>query len=382
MPLDLKKPDPLYLQIAEDVISRIASGQMGVGDQLGSQQQMAREYGVSLMTIKKAMTHLSHLGWVYGRVGKGSFVAKRSAVPQVSAHRSIGIVLSNLRSAFFSLIVQAVEEAAYRSGYSILVANTTGQPEKEERQIHHFRKIGASGLIIASLRHVYHATPTIQMLRREGFPFVMVSYMDDPEIPFVGTDHEEGGYLAGRHLVRLGYQRIGYVNAERGHLVGELRKQGFFRALRESGREPDPRFLYRLRVHGVRDYFQAGIEFGQRFVRSSGQRPDALFMYNDPAALGFQKTVLEAGLRIPDDIAIVGFDNIEQCEYAALPLSTIQQPIARIGAKAFDVVLSRIEGRAHDIRTVFHPELIVRRSCGARNAGTIPAPIELTAQEL
>jgi DNA-binding LacI/PurR family transcriptional regulator len=296
-------------------------------------------------------------------------------------HRSIGIVLSNLRSAFFSLIVQAVEEAAYRNGYSVLFSNTGGQPEKEERQVHHFRKIGASGLIIASLRHVFHATPTIQLLRREGFPFVMVSYMDDREIPFVGTDHEEGGYLAAQHLVSLGYQRIGYLNAERGHLVGELRKKGFFRALREGGREPDPRFLYRLRVHGVRDYYRAGIEFGHRFLRAAGQRPDALFIYNDPAALGFEKVVLEAGLRIPEDIAIVGFDNIEQGEYAAVALSTVQQPIARIGAKAFDVLLSRIEGRAHEVRTVFRPELVVRESCGARIAASTPVPLEHTVQE-
>ncbi|MCC6396350.1 MAG: GntR family transcriptional regulator, partial [Bacteroidetes bacterium] len=286
MPVDLKKPAPLYLQIAEDISSKIASGALCIGAQLGSQQELSREYRVSLMTVKKALAHLTHQGWIYSRVGKGSFVASRAPVPQAVIHRSIGIVLENLQSAFFSLIVQAVEEAAYRQGYNVLLSNSSGQPEKEERQIRHFRRIGVSGLIIASLRHVYHATPTIQALHREGFPFVMVSYMEDRDIPFVGTDHEQGGYMAARHLLSRGYKRIGYVNAERGNLVGELRKNGFLRALRESGLDLDARFHFRIRVHGVRDYFQGGYEIGQRLARSGGQKPEALFIYNDSAALG------------------------------------------------------------------------------------------------
>lgn len=368
MPVDLKKPAPLYLQIAEDISSRIGSGMLKIGDQLGSQQELTREYRVSLITVKKALSHLAHQGWIYSRVGKGSFVASQSPQPQAVIHRSIGIVLENLQSAFFSLIVQAAEEAAYQKGYNVLLSNSSGETEKEERQIRHFREIGVSGLIIASLRHVYHATPTIQMLRREEFPFVMVSYMEDREIPFVGTDHEEGGYMAAKHLLTRGYKRIGYVNAERGNLVGELRKKGFIRALREAGSDLDPRFHFRIPVHGVRDYFQGGYEIGQRLARSPSQRPDALFTYNDSTALGFEKAVIEAGLCIPDDIAIIGFDNIEQGKYAAVPLTTIQQPTARIGAQAFNVLFERIEGREVQVRTVYLPGLVVRESCGHRAA--------------
>jgi GntR family transcriptional regulator, arabinose operon transcriptional repressor len=377
MPLDLKKPVPLYLQIAEDIVGRIESGDLAIGAQLGSQQTLSREYHVSLMTVKKALSHLAHQGWIYSRVGKGSFVARESPVPPPVVLRSIGIVLENLRSAFFSLIVQAVEEAAYRRGYNVLLSNSSGQTEKEERQIRHFREIGVSGLIIASLRHVYHATPTIQMLHREGFPFVMVSYMDDLEIPFVGTDHEEGAFIATQHLIRLGYRRIGYVNAERGNLVGELRKRGFLRALHDAGLDSDGRFLYRIRVHGIRDYYQGGYEIGKRFGESGGQRPDAMFLYNDSAALGFAKAVLESGMRIPNDIALVGFDNIEQGEYAAVPLTTIQQPTDRIGSEAVDVLIRKIEHREAQARTVFLPSLVIRESCGFRSA-TVHVPNRTT----
>jgi DNA-binding LacI/PurR family transcriptional regulator len=364
MPLDWRKPVPLYMQMAEDISSKISAGALRVGDQLGSQQELSREYRVSLMTVKKALAALTHQGWIYTRIGKGSFVARQSPVPPAEAHRSIGIVLENLRSAFFSLIVQALEDSAYRRGYNILLSNSSGQTEKEELQIRHFRKIGVSGLIIASLRHEYHATPTFQMLRREGFPFVMVSYMDDPEIPFVGTNHEGGAYLATQHLIGVGYKRIGYVNAERGNLVGEMRKEGFKRAMRDAGRQVKPRFLYRIQVHGIRDYFQGGYDVGRRFLRLRGQRPDALFIYNDSAALGFEKAVLEGGLRIPDDVALVGFDNISEGNYASVPLTTIEQPMTKIGAEAIDLLIRQIEGRPTESRSVFMPSLVIRDSCG------------------
>ncbi len=281
MPVDLKKPAPLYLQIAEDISSRIGSGTVHIGDQLGSQQELSREYRVSLMTVKKALSHLAHQGWIYSRVGKGSYVARQSPQPQPVIHHSIGIVLENLQSAFFSMIVQAAEEAAYHKGYNVLLSNSSGETEKEERQIRHFREIGVSGLIIASLRHVYHATPTIQMLRREEFPFVMVSYMEDREIPFVGTDHEEGGYMAAKHLLGQGYKRIGYVNAERGNLVGELRKKGFVRALREAGEIWIRGFTFAFRSTASGTTFRAAM----RSDRGSHVRRASVPMLSSPTTI-------------------------------------------------------------------------------------------------
>jgi DNA-binding LacI/PurR family transcriptional regulator len=365
MPLDLKKPVPLYLQMSEDISSRILAGEFSRGDQLGSQQEIAREYGVSLITVKKALGHLAQQGWIYSRVGKGSFVTRSTPGTPSLTQRSIGIVLENLQSPFFSLIVQSVEEHAYRNGYNVLLSNSSGETEKEERQIRHFRSIGVSGLVIASLHHLYHATPTIQSLHREKFPFVMVSYMDDQDIPFVGTDHELGAYLATRHLLNLGYQRIGYLNAERGNLVGELRKNGYIRALYESGRQVDSRFLYRIRVHGVRDFARSGYDAGKAFCKRRAIRPDALFVFNDLTACGFQKALIEEGIRVPEDVALVGFDNITQAEYASVPLTTVEQPTKQIGRDAVDILLRMVGGDRANLRKIHQPHLVVRGSCGA-----------------
>lgn len=371
MPLDVKKPTPLYLQIVDDLKAQIVSGRWNVGDQLASQHELARHYHVSLITVKKALAHLSHEGWVYSRVGKGSFVARRAVSSPPAVSKSIGLVLQNLQSPYFSLIVQAAEECAYQRGYNILLSNSFGRPEKEEGQIRHFRKIGVAGLIIASQRHVYHANETIRFLQREGFPFVMVTYMADRDVPYVGTDHEQGGYLATQHLLRLGYRRIAYINAERGNLVGELRRQGYVRALEDYGRKVDKRLILRMPMPGERKYFDAGMAMGACFP-TLPVKPDAVFLYNDLAALGFQQALRDRGLSVPDDVAIVGFDNIEQCDYAPVPLTTIQQPTSQIGSDAVDVLVRRIAHQDAPVRTILMPSLIIRRSCGAGKEPTRP----------
>jgi DNA-binding LacI/PurR family transcriptional regulator len=369
MGIDFSRPMPLYLQIAEDIRNRIVAGQLKVGAQLDSHQKISTTYGDSLITVKKALSHLVQEGLLISRIGKGTYVAARQPRPVKVDACCIGLVLRDLQSPFFSLIVHAAEEAAYERGYNILLSNSSDKAEKEEAQIRNFRKIGVSGLIVASMYRVYRATPTIESLAREGFPFVMVSYMQDETIPFVGTDHELGGYIATRHLLGLGYRSIGYINAEEGNLVGELRKAGYLRALHEGQGEPE--FLFRMQHRGPRgprgqwNDFQSGYDIGKSFC-SRARRPDAVFVYNDLSALGFEKAVLEAGLRVPEEIAIVGFDDIERGEYADVPLTTIRQPTEEIGRRAVDVLLRMIEGLAAPVRTILSPSLVVRSSCGQR----------------
>ena len=162
MGVDFKNPRPLYQQIADDIKAKITSGELKVGDQIGSQQELAKEYGVSLITVKKALADLIKEGILFSRVGKGTYVARRSAPINFSEHKTIGIVLKDLQSPFFSLIVQSVEEKAYSLGYNILLSTSSEHIEKEDNQIQHFRQIGVNGLVIASMTRLYRATNTIR----------------------------------------------------------------------------------------------------------------------------------------------------------------------------------------------------------------------------
>ncbi len=364
MGIDLNNPEPLYRQISNDIKAKIAAGTLKTGDQLASQNELADEYDVSLITIKKALADLAKEGVVYSRVGKGTYVANQETHVDFAKSKTIGFVLRDLESPFFSRILSSVEKTLAEKEYNLLLSSTAGKTDKEESIIKHFLQIGVSGLIIASMSRENYASPVIRKLQEENYPYVFVSYIADEDISYVGTDHEEGAFVAVRHLLKLGYSKIGYINGESGSLLGELRKKGLLRALNMSDIQFNPDFEYRLKLRGEWHDFQSGYEIGAEFVNST-DRPEAIFAYNDLSALGFQKAILENGLSIPDDVALVGFDNIKRGALAAVPLTTINQPAEEIGELAVEMVVRKIRNEPVNSRQILKPELIVRDSCGA-----------------
>lgn len=367
MPIDVQDATPLYLQIVDDLKSKIASKELKAGDQLGSQAELSATYGVSLITVKKALATLINDGIIFSRVGKGTFVAQPTIDTHRNEHPTIGLVIQDIRSPFFSRVMHSVEDAAYKVGYHVLISSSSGRAEKEEAQIARFRKFGVNGMIIASMSHKHHATPTIRKMLHEGFPFVMVSYIADEDVPFVGSDHEQGGYLATEYLVKEGYQRIGYINGEPGNMVGELRRRGYEKALKAHGRRVDRRLQFQLRMRGEKHDYQSGYEIGKKF-RGLSVKPDAVFVYNDLSAVGFEEAILGQGLRIPDDIAIVGFDDIDRGEYAQVPLTTMRQPTALIGMHAVELLVKLMTGKSGGPRKILKPELVIRESSGRKEA--------------
>jgi DNA-binding LacI/PurR family transcriptional regulator len=362
MAIDIHDSTPLYLQIIDEIKSKIASHALKAGDQLGSHAELASAYHVSLITVKKALATMIQQGILYSRVGKGTYVAQQTDETRPQERLTIGLVLQDLRSPFFSRVMHSVEDAAYELGYHVLISNSSGKAEKEDAQIARFKKFGVNGMIIASMSHMYHATPTVRRLLHEGFPFVMVSYIADEEIPFVGCDHKLGGFMATEYLIKLGYERIGYISGEKGNLVGDLRRSGYEEALKAHGRKIDKRLVHHLRMKGEWHDYQSGYEIGKKF-KSLEVKPDALFVYNDLAALGFQDAALAQGIRIPEDVALVGFDDIERGQYASVPLTTVGQPTDSIGRQATDLLLRLMMGKRNVLRRVIKPELVIRASC-------------------
>ncbi len=364
MAFKLQRPTPLYQQIIDDIKLQIERGELAPGQKVLSNQKLAEYYGVSLITIKRAMAELIREGVLYAQQGDGTYVARAEPPDAIAKHRSIGLVLVDFAHPFFSLIMHGAEERAFEFNCNLLVANSGRHQEKEEIQIRRLRERGVDGLIVASLSHQYHPSPTIRKLHQDGFPYVMVSYIEDEDIYFVGSNHQKGAYIATQHLLELGYRRIGYLNGERGNLVGELRRKGYEQALRDFGVAVQKEFQFRLPYKGGEFDFKSGYEVGCEFVKMQ-PRPEAMFIYNDLAALGFQQALLEHAIRIPEDVAIVGYDNIERSQYAPVPLTTIDQRPSEIGKLALESVLKRIERRDVQIRQTIDPVLVVRQSCGA-----------------
>jgi len=364
--LNLKDTSPLHFQIRRDLQEKINTGELRPGDQIASNSVLAQKYKVSLITVKKAVAGLIDAGLLFSRVGKGTYVADnlQRTIP-IQKQKNIGIVLRDIKHPFFSMILHSIEEKAYDLNYNILLSNSGGKIQKEESIIKRFLEMGVDGLIIASLSLEYRATPIIQKLHNENFPYLMISYMHDPEYWYIGSDHELGGYMATQYLLKIGYDEIGYVHLGRGNLLSEVRKNGYYRALMEHNIEYKTERIFHLDTENYdsgANRYQLGYKFGIKFSNLK-KRPEALFFYTDVAALGFIQAVTETGMKVPVDVAVIGYDDVEMSEYAAVPLTTIRQPTDKIGMIAVEIIRDRIEGKAVGNRTIFKPTLVIRKSC-------------------
>ncbi len=367
-PITFENPAPLYEQIENDIKRKIARNELKAREQIGTQEELAIAYDVSMITIKRAIANLIKEGARYSRVGLGTFVAEqRKAKLSSSQHRIIGLVLRDLKHPYFSMVVHSVEERASQLGFTILLSSSSGDLEKEEFQINHFRELGAEGLVIASLSLEYKASKPIQKIHDENFPYVMVSYIHDPEYWYVGSDHEFGGFTATDHLIKSGYRSIGYVHVSPGNLLSEIRKNGYSRALIENGMPYNSEFIFQAStgsVDAMEDRVQLGYKFGKKFAQLP-HRPEALAFYNDMLAVGFLQAVTEEGMKVPDDVAIVGYDDTLVAQYTAVPLTTIHQPVDKIGYSAVEIIEKRIGKNDVANRTIFKPSLVIRESSGA-----------------
>lgn len=378
MTIDPTSVIPLYQQVAADLRRQIVAGAIPVGTRIPAHRALAEHYGVSLVTINKALAGLVSDGILRSRVGSGTFVAVRPPVVTVPPRGEdmLGFVLRDLSSPFFSLVAHAAQQRAEAAGYALLLSSSASRRSLEDDQIRRLRELGVRGLIIVSMSRTYRISGAIQELHDAGFPYVMVSYTQGDDVPFVGSDLDHAGFLATQHLLDLGRTRIGYIGDRTGSVLGELRKGGYVRALEERGLTPDPAFTFEYPFEGEWNDYRSGYAVGSH-VAGLATRPDAMFVFNDLGALGFQDALLDHGVRVPDDIAVVGLDDIELAARARVPLTTVRQPAARIGELAVEMLLQRFRGEATSRRQLLAPELVVRRSCGAPAGRRVAAPAGL-----
>ena len=365
MRLDASAPVPLYQQVAADIRRRIVSGNMPVGVQIPPHKDLAVEYGVSVITINKALSGLVSEGLLHSHVGRGTFVMVRPASTSgIAAPTTIGFVLRDLSSPFFSLIAHAAQQRADALGVGILFASSSNRLDREEEQIRRLRLLGVHGFIIVSMSRTFQISEAIQTLHDSDFPYVMVSWTSGDDVPFVGLDLAKAGYLAAQHLLSFGYSRFGYLIDRIGSLNGELRMSRYRSTIEDAGYEIDPAFIFEHSYALEQNDYKSGYAAGEAIARLAS-RPDAMFCFNDLGALGLEDALLDAGLNVPGDVAIVGLDDIELAQRARVPLTTVRQPVDTIGARAVDTILARLRGERPPVRRLLKPELIVRASSGS-----------------
>jgi LacI family transcriptional regulator len=278
----------------------------------------------------------------------------------------LAVVIPDVTNPFFAALFRGVEDAASPRGYNVLLCNTDGSPARQRSHLQSLHARRVDGVIMASS---FLKDPTVRWLRHQGIPYVLVNrFSDDGHDPFVGSDDLVGGRLATEHLVELGHRRIGHLAGKLTVSTGVMRRRGYLAALAERGLTPDPVLVVES---GYTE--EGGARAAQRLL-ALADRPTAIFAVTDMTAVGAFGVARRLGLRIPDELAIVGYNDIPLATRMVPSLTTVHVPIHEFGAAAARLLLEQIEtGEPSRRRVIFNPELVIRGSTVA-GAGNPTSP--------
>ncbi|MGE5508048.1 MAG: LacI family DNA-binding transcriptional regulator [Chitinophagales bacterium] len=269
----------------------------------------------------------------------------------------IGVVVPSLMSSFIPETIQGIQDTAETLGYSMLLYTTQSRSGKEAEYLQLLVDKGVDGIIWAPDRDDNAAL--CRRLEKE-IPMLQLYYrLSGLNSPYVIVDHTKGAYLATKHLINLGHRCIGHLSAP-DHAHGLLRLQGYRDALKEAGLEPDDALVAEAGYEWEGGY-AAALKLLQR---PEGERPTALFASCDLSAWGAISAARSLGLQVPQDLAVVGFDDLKIAAFSPLALTTVAQPRYEIGRVAMTKLHRQIDGERVK-GEVLDVELIVRTSSGA-----------------
>jgi len=271
--------------------------------------------------------------------------------------KTIGVIISDISNPVFGTLVKGIEDVLRKKQYSIILSNTDEKYEREEESIGVLIDKRVDGLLITP---VGEKDLDVLRLKQRSIPFVLVArHLGMLEAPYVVNDDELGGFLATRYLLDKGHKRILYISGPL-HISSALeRLAGYRRAFIEQGQKVDQRL-----IKIITPKMDAAYRFMKRIFL---KKPDftAIFAFSDFIALGVMKALHEQGFAIPEDIAVVGFDDVEISSALEVPLTTVHMPRYRLGKKSAELLLAQllpVRSSNLPMQIVIKPELIVRKS--------------------
>ena len=317
--------------------------------------------GVSAATVSRAMADRPEISGETKEKVREACV-RLGYVPNAAARgltgrktHIIGMVVPDVSNPYFSGMATAIEHRAAQAGYRVLLSNSMRSEEQELRAIDHFLARQVDGLLVAAI------SPQSQARHRAligNLPCVYIGVNHSEACSYVMADNAAGAYEAARYLLSLGHRDILFFGGRETSRTREIRHQGFFRAVTEQGVKgrqiTAPGDVGQLR--------QWSYENALELFRA-GPVPSAIFAFSDITALKIMEAAEECGVRIPQDVSLLGYDNIS---FAALPridLTTVSQRKFRLGEIAVGRLLEQIHGRRERTVDLLQPELIVRSTC-------------------
>ena len=291
--------------------------------------RVIREYpGVREKTRKKVLKAIKELNYEINAIARSLRQKKTN---------TIGVIVGNVLSQFYSIIAKSVEDIANKFGYNVILCNGGDDPEKELKYLKVLKSNRVDGIIL---------TPTgknakyINWLIESGTKVVLLDRLiNGVDCDAVLVDNENGAYNAVRYLVDQGYRKIAIINGYIDRTTGRGRLNGYLRALREASIPKDDSLI---KIGNFKK--RSGINLARELLESSN-RPEAIFISNLDMTLGALITIKEIGIKIPDDIGIVGFDDPEWTLILDPPITTVSQPVYSLGSTAAEMLIGKIENK-------------------------------------
>jgi GntR family transcriptional regulator, arabinose operon transcriptional repressor len=355
-----------YRQILEKLQSEISSGRYKPGKRLPSEAELVRRFGASRMTVFRAMHELQSLGLVTRRVGSGTYVSLNSH----KGSHVFGLLIPELgQTEIFEAICKGMMEAQEAIHHSLLWGNTVSQEQEKEQAAEQlceqYISQKVSGVFFAPVEFSANRFQSnhniVAAFDRAGIPVVLLDrdlepYPQRSRYDLVGIDNRRTGFLATEYLIKAGANRIAFFARPNSAPTVDARMAGYREALLSQGER------------SRRDLVSIGDASDTKFVKSvlKKDRPDAFVCANDLTAGNLMHTLISLGQRIPEDISIVGIDDVKYARLLPVPLTTLHQPCRDIGRMAIAVMLDRIANPDLPPRDVLlRCELAVRKSCRA-----------------
>lgn len=323
-------------------------------------RDVAKYAGVSPSTVSRA---LSGVAFVEPETKEKVLKAVRELnyKPNLAARslkrggsRLIGLILPDIMNPYYLEVVKYIESCAVKAGYSLILCDALGSAEREQEYFKALSFLFVDGIFyIPSTEDISHAKPYVGAI-----PMVVVNRVFDIDAPCINIDNVDAAYQAVRYLTERGHRKISFYINEKVSQYNRERFQGAVQALQEAGISDHERFLVRD-VKSEDDAYEKTLELLRR-----PDRPTAIFLFNDYMASGVYLGITKSGLRVPEDISVVGFDDIPQVKYLNPPLTTLRHSLVDTCDVIFETLMEQIRTQKCAPRSVayFKGRLIERES--------------------
>jgi DNA-binding LacI/PurR family transcriptional regulator len=369
---------PIYQQVQNLLLSDLIN-KNNIGDKIPTEVQLCEQYNVSRITIRQALDNLVNQGYLERYKKRGTFIKNKVDASKTGLDRKpsslINIIIpytSAGANGVFNRIIYTIEKSAFEKGYQVIINNIDNDFDRFNRLIDSLVQTRSTAGIIFFPLFEFDENKGMNMnllrkFKENNLPVVIIDNLpsagefsvDYPVLDFdyVIPDNLYGGYLATKHLIDTGHKKVAYIGGNLNH-AGYMREQGFLKAVKEFGI-----MTYKMYRYSVRETLIPEQQTTDFINDILDKGITAIFAEHDGELLGIFKHLQDLGIKVPEQIAFIGYDDMDFCTTAQVPFSTIRQPVEQEVKLATEILINKIENKNGTVKQAVLPvELIIRES--------------------